>query len=156
MTSTNFSDWYNATEGSVFWQGDTFADSVVTGVSNFCWAFLDGTVNNRMQETLSASGSDNVFRTLVRRVSVDQANYDITFSLTLNQTIKGSFAYKANDFASSVDGSAVATDTSGLVPTVNQAGLGYLINQAYLNGHIAKFYFWNTRKGNTFLQSITG
>ena len=156
MTGTDLTDWYNATEGSVFWQGDTVENPVTSGTGLSPFSFNSGTAADRLQQSIVASGSNNVLRTVVTDSLAEQASYDITFSLTLNQTIKGSFAYKANDFASSIDGSAVATDTSGSIPTISQANIGS-INSAIssMNGHIAKFYFWNTRKSNSFLQNIT-
>jgi hypothetical protein len=75
-----------------------------------------------------------------------------------NTTYKHASTYKVNDFAASRDGGTVATDTSGTLPTVNKLSFGTDTNDAggFLNGHIAKFYYWNTRKPNSFLQTITG
>jgi len=144
MTSTNFSDWYNATEGSVFWQGDTVENPLTSGTGLSTFSINNGTNDNRLQQSIVASGSDIVLRTIVTVVNVEQANYDIIFPFTLNQTIKGSFAYKANDFASSVDGSAVATDTSGSLPTTDKINIGAInLAAGSLNGHLAKFYYWN-------------
>jgi hypothetical protein len=46
MTSTNFSDWYNATEGTVFWQGDLVGVKVG---STRLYSVSDGTNNEYFQ-----------------------------------------------------------------------------------------------------------
>jgi hypothetical protein len=92
---------------------------------------------------------------------VVQAVVDTSYALNVNQTYKSVVGYKVNDFAMAVDGSLIGTDTSGTVPTPNKLSLGTnysgtaFAGQNVLIGHIAKFYYWNTRKSNSFLQNIT-
>jgi hypothetical protein len=67
-------------------------------------------------------------------------------------------AYAANDFASSTNGAAVATDTVGSLPTT-LAKLtigGSIANPAgYLSGRIRVFKYWPTRLPNAQLQTLT-
>jgi len=156
MTGTDFSDWYNATEGSVFWQGQ------LIGASNALkrgYAFSNNTVNEFMIFTPSNT-SNLISVTSVQDGGVDQATLispDPRLTVVANQTYKHGFAYKVNDFAATLDGISPATDTSGTLPTVDRLYLGVRYDGASerLNGHIAKFYYWNTRKSNFFLQNIT-
>lgn len=157
MTSTNFSDWYNATEGTAFWQGDTVVDPVVTGGSSAFWSISDNGGTERIQLTGGSSGSDNVTNSFLVDGNVLQANMQQIITPFANVTIKNAFALKQDDFATSTDGNTVVTDTSGTMPTVNRLYFGarYDGTTLFANGHIGKFYYWNTRKSNSFLQNIT-
>jgi hypothetical protein len=159
MTSTNFSSWYNQTEGTTFWQGDTFRKPDAN--ANYLWTISDNSTNERLQNVFAFSSPNYDIRANVIDGGVAQLGpiiQNITF--VENQTYKSGFAYKVNDFALSVDGATAGTDTSGTLPTVDRISLGSIITsglaEGYINGHIAKFYYWNTRKPNSFLQSITG
>jgi hypothetical protein len=154
MTSTNFSSWYNATEGTTFWQGD------VMGVKEQrAFAISDNTFDERLRVAVSGT-SGTGFNAVVADGGVGQAGLSTpnpeVATIPL-KTYKHSFAYKVNDFAAALDGGTVATDTSGTLPTVNRIYFGNSADGlgAYLNGHIAKFYYWNTRKPNEFLQRVT-
>jgi hypothetical protein len=155
MTSTNFSDWYNATEGTVFAQASTFGAPAVT--TRF-WEISDGTGNERFFVSSVSIGSPaGVIRYGIIDGNTPQAEIDTSFAMVVNQIYKTAICYKVNDFAYSVDGSLTGTDTSGTLPTVNKINFG--VNSAgsgsFLNGHIAKFYYWNTRRPNDTLQGLT-
>jgi hypothetical protein len=67
-------------------------------------------------------------------------------------------AYALNDYAVSVAGGAVVTDTSGALPTsLTKLTIGgSIINaSAYANGCIRVFKYWPTRLPNATLQSLT-
>jgi hypothetical protein len=73
---------------------------------------------------------------------------------------KGALAYKANDFATSYNGGAVATDTSGSVPTnVDRMRLGHdylAASTGELDGTISKIIYYPKRLTNAQLQALTG
>ena len=162
MTSTNFSDWYNATEGTVFTQND-FLNSVVNPAGGqILWSASNDTSNERIM--ILADGGPGLAtpdfaRFQVRDGTVTQADiYSPAgkVQVTAGTTYKTASVYKVNDFAISLDGNAPTTDTSGTLPTVNKLGIGRNATaNSYLNGHLAKFYYWNTRKSDSFLQNIT-
>jgi hypothetical protein len=73
---------------------------------------------------------------LVRSGGVTQASIDLG-SATEGQQNKISGAYKLNDFAASLNGSAVTTDTSGSVPSgIQELIIGSFFDGSNLNGHI--------------------
>jgi hypothetical protein len=168
MTSTNFSSWYNATEGSIFWQGDLIAiGKAVSGVSSArAWVISDGGINERMIQ--SAESQPNGVGTPTTTGSFIVIDNNVTVvnifspstpnNAVANIAYKYANAYKVDDFALSLNGESPTTDTSATVPTVDRLELGHEqgINTLVLCGHIAKFYYWNTRKPNEFLQLITG
>jgi len=158
MTSTNFSSWYNATEGTLFCQGDTVNTAAITNVGIRGYEISDNTINERFGFTFGFEGNTRSFfgidggATQWNILSPDPA-----VALVANQTYKAASAYKLNDFAHTLDGRTPGTDTSGTLPTVNKINIGADFNASanFLNGHIAKFYYWNTRKPNEFLQRVT-
>lgn len=153
MTSTNFSSWYNQTEGTVFLQVDRLApvDSgfpVILSISN-------GTQNERLVFNYN---SDPDYRFLGIDGNVVQFALEQLTSISAGTVGKLCGAYKVNDFAFSADGNSVLTDTSGTLPTPNKVNIGsnYAGNTpSQISGHIAKFYYWNTRRPDSFLQEIT-
>jgi hypothetical protein len=149
MTGTNFSDWYNQTEGTVFWQGDFTG---VTTASARAFAFSNNTSNERI---ICIARSD-FFRATGIDGGVTQFEIDASGVVT-GQTYEAALALKLNDIAFAVDGSLIGTDTSATLPTPDRVYLGSNFNggETLFNGHAAKFYYWNTRKSNSFLQNIT-
>lgn len=148
MTGTNFSSWYNPTEGTLVTQSSNFSTvnfPTVVGIN-------DGTLSNR----ISVFSSTTVGNRLVSSSGgVTQAEF--AFSNYVSGTIASeAFAIKANDFAASVNGAAVQTDTSGTVPTVTQMQLGFHAGGfSPLNGHIRSISYFNTRLPNATLQVLT-
>jgi hypothetical protein len=64
-------------------------------------------------------------------------------SIPANSLARAAVSYKENDFLGSVNGGSEVTDTSGLVPTVNQLQIGsYFNNTSHINGHIKRLIYW--------------
>jgi hypothetical protein len=154
MTGTNFSSWYNATEGTIFTQS-TIYYNIPSGVFPRIVEFGDGTFNERIIRNYSSSLPG------FRYVIVDNSNTVAAIDFTTGQpngiTSNYATAYKVNDFAGSVNGGAVEIATSGTLPTLNKVNLGTdsVSDATSINGHIAKFYYWNTRLSNNFLRDYT-
>jgi hypothetical protein len=148
MTGTNFSSWYNQTEGTFVTSADTAGAPTVAG---FTFIASDGTQNERVQTVFEPSAITST----VIDGNVTQANF--TASYTINQPAKAAIAYKVNDFAASFNGSAATTDTSGTLPTVNRMTLGSSWDglNFYLNGHIRQIAYYNTRLPDATLQELT-
>lgn len=150
MTGTNFSSWYNQSEGTFVASADT-AKPPSVATANFIAIASDGTQNERVQNVIDTS---NVTAGVVDG-NVSQANF--TNAYTLNQVFNSAIAYKVNDFAASFNGGTATTDTSGTIPTVNRMTLGSSWDGAnfFLNGHIRQIAYYNTRLTNATLQTLT-
>jgi len=86
--------------------------------------------------------------TLQSRLSYTQPNAGDSFKLASG--------YKANDFAATLNGSAVQTDTSGTVPTSTNVGIGHYPGFGqYANCHIAELIYYPARLTNTKLQQLS-
>ncbi len=75
----------------------------------------------------------------------------LTKPFTDGQPIRAAIAFKKDDFAISVNGSAVAKDTSGDVPVVSATA--YFKLPAF-NGHITQFVFYDQRITDDYLQEL--
>jgi hypothetical protein len=153
MTSTNFSDWYNATEGTMFTQSTIYRDLPASTFPRII-EISNGTVAERIIMNYAADLPG--FRYIVTDNSSNVVVSD--FSVGQSNGISRKFAttYKVNDFAGSVDGGSVVTDTSGTLPTVSQINFGLApAPDNFLNGHIAKFYYWDSRLSNGTLRFLS-
>jgi hypothetical protein len=137
MTGTNFSDWYNASEGAVFVQ---IFRGYATGASRGAWRIDSGATNNGMD--YRPYGSNNT----VNITGVSQVDIYPGGGVA-NSVVKNVFGYKVNNFAAATNGGAVATDTLGNLPTVNQMVIGGLSSATgqILCGHVQKMSYWPQR-----------
>jgi hypothetical protein len=150
MTGTNFSSWYNQSEGTFVASASTLKPPSVA-TANFIAIASDGTQNERVQNVIDTA---NVTAGVIDG-NVSQANF--TNAYTLNQILNSAIAYKVNDFAASFNGGTATTDVSGTIPTVNRMSLGSSWDGAnfFLNGHIRQIAYYNTRLPNATLQALT-
>ena len=145
MTGTNFSSWYNQTEGTFVGSFDAFSPA-----SSMVWAGIsDGTSNNRMQ-----SGSSSGSALFVNVGGVNQVALSSS-TVTANTITNRAITYKTDDFAVCTAGGSVATDTLGTLPTVDRLAVGGLNSGSQLNGHIRSIDYYNTRLPDAQLQSLT-
>jgi len=144
MTGTNFSSWYNQSEGTLYTQA--------AGVSGTYIALDDGTTNERNVLYFASATQPRYFVSSGGITSCDI----IAGTIVANSNNKLAGAYKVNDFAVSLNGAAAVTDISGNVATPNQLRFGRNVaNAGFLNGHIGKFAFYPTRLANSTLQALT-
>jgi len=152
MTGTNFSSWYNQTEGTLFTQYKTIGDK-----SNQMVAQIrsdDG--NNRVE--IRAQGSSSQFRIeVINNGATTQQEFTITPSgYTVNNFHKITLGYKENNFASTINGT-LYTDNTGVVGNCNYMMIGaanYGSSGDY-NGHISQLTYYPTRLPNNILQNLT-
>lgn len=138
MTGTNFSDWFNASEGTLSITGSTFSNADRRGAGSIS----DGTTSNCVELRMVALSSNNASRYLV--TASGAASCSITASTAVNNTtysLVGS--YKTDSFAFARGGALIGTDSLGAVPTVNQFKIGTIADgSSYLNGHVQKISYW--------------
>jgi hypothetical protein len=145
MTGANFSNWYNQSEGTLFAEALTFNSNV----SKYPWSVHDGSQAELIAPYfLNANGGGFVVDGSVTQVQIEAAGLSIASKIAL--------AVKANDFALSINGSAVTTDTSGTMPTPGRAQLGNRADgNRTLNGHIKRIAYFPRRLSDAELQGVT-
>jgi hypothetical protein len=146
ITGSAFSGFYNQSEGTVFANGSVFN----TSSNRFLFALTDATINEEIALLWSS-----VFSSLVTDGGATQAN-SFGGTVTANTRSFHSFGYKVNDFQGYGNGTALTTDTSGTLPTVDRMTIGSRVNSTFwANGTIRRLTYWPTRLSNSTLQSIT-
>ena len=118
------------------------------------------TGSQRNYTFLPASGSNNqIFEGSGWTLNVySSGSFVAQIGTSLLSASRIAAVYKVNDYAVSINGAAVVTDTSGAVPSsLTKLTIGGSIANAaaYANGHIRVFKYWPTRLPNATLQSLT-
>jgi hypothetical protein len=148
MTGTNFSDWFNASEG-------TFVVDVQipdTGaVTRRLISVNDTTVNNSFQLALLSSGNIGYYE--VRDTNALQVSA-VNGTVVVGNPFKTALAYKLDNYAYSFNGAIAGTDTSALVPTVTQMQIGFQ-GAFYANGFIRKIFYYPQRLTNAETQAFS-
>jgi hypothetical protein len=145
MTGTNFSSWFNNSEGTVYAEVNPVALGVGAGV-----VLNDNTTSNRIRVALN-SASD---QSLITTTGTAQATLD-GGTPAAGSFFKVATAYKVNDFALSLDAGTVATDTAGTIPVVSQLQIGAETTTVGTS-RIRKLAYYPLRLTNAQLQAITG
>ena len=150
MTGTNFSSWFNASEGT-FVADSVVAPNVDGVVGNYYYSASDGTISNMI---LSAEVNGTVSQVIAGGVT----QFNETVGGEPTGALKVALAYQANNTVSSANGAIGTTDTSVTLPTVNRLSIGVrgdLSASTFLNGHIRSITYFNTRLSNAVLQGVT-
>jgi hypothetical protein len=150
MIGYNFANWYNASEGTVLIKSSSSA--AASGYSGVVW-FNDQTSNRGLSitKTLTAynvyqRGTDNILKTITFNGYENNAEVSLATSYTssaLNAAANGSLATE------------VAVSQL-YVP--DRLTIGYQLaagGAGYLNGHIKRIMYYNTRLTDAQLQALT-
>jgi hypothetical protein len=145
MTGTNFSSWYNASEGTFV----ASAAPIVSAVAKYPFSVSDGTSNELIAQYFINSNAG----LFVNDGGIGQAQIEVgTFSGVSQVAV----AYQLNNFAISLNGGSLNTDTSGTVPTVTQAQIGNRASgDRNMNGHIRTLTYYPQRLADAQLQALS-
>ena len=132
------SPWYNATEGTIVVKAIS-SPSQLAPISEAYAALRGASINDRI-EIAKATAQTNITGAVVVG-GVAQANMN-GVTLPPNTGFSAALSYKANDFAFSLNGGAVATDNSGSVPVVTLLQIGSRSSANQCNGIIASITYY--------------
>ena len=151
ITGTNFSSWYNQTEGTVFAEGAVAQPN--SGGNQFVFRTSDNGYNNSVALNIQSGGFASI-------ATASGGVFDgvATSSATLiaNTTAKFAGAYATNNLGVSLNGATVATDTSATMPTaLNRLDIGsdHIGSNRIKAGTIKRLTYWPTRLST--IQQIT-
>jgi hypothetical protein len=153
ITGTNFSSWYNQSEGTVFVE----AQAVDAGTSQqLMHTYGSSTTNNRGMYFLNNSNRPSAYWV---NAGTNQALLQSTTPIAgfEGQAFKYVAAYNTDDFVLGYDGDNLIFDTAGTPdPTIYRAAIGsFGTTSAFLNGHISRLAYFSTRKSDQDLIRIT-
>ncbi len=148
MTGTNFSSWYNQTDGTFVCRfkpiGALAAAKSVIGVT-------DGTSSNYMYLGTRNGSAAYGTNSRVGGGTIETVGSFGAVDLLSHTT---AYAYKSGSYAATQDASAVATGVN-TVPTVDRLGIGNFNSTITFNGHISRITYFPIRLGNTTLQALS-
>jgi hypothetical protein len=151
ISKTGISSLIGQTEGALFYEGSKI------GLDTSEFYLSDGTYDNHIRLQYF-SNTNIIFGVLV----VGGAAQCVlsTSAFTVSDNLKIALKYKANDFALWVNGTEVATDTSGTTfaaNTLNRINLGQPDNSAsgVFKGNVKALALWKTALTNTQLAELT-
>jgi hypothetical protein len=149
MVGDNFANWFNAVEGSFY------AEYLIPDIkqNQGAIAISDGTLNNR----IIIRGGNPAIQTVFIGVDLGSTQWSgVLTAAPVNSITKSAFAYETNNIAWVRNAGAVGTDTSAIIPVVNQLRLssdGDGTN--ILNGYLRRIAYFPTRLPNAQLQAVT-
>ena len=149
----NLSHVIGQTEGVIFYDAILIHKSTDTSEDLFELSIDDGSNQNIF--------FINNYNNGLTVAMVNGGSYQFTnnsFNPTEGARYKLAFAYKQNDFALYINGTQIATDLSGTVPTMNQITFGnYYNNQSNLSNSVKinDLKLYNTRLSNSELAALT-
>ena len=151
ITGTNFSSWYNQTEGTVF--AETQLQSIAARNAAIV-DINDATSNNRNIIRAFTTGSGDQLTIRSGNTTVATLSSSSGPGLITRRTAG---AYRVDDFSFTAQGLAPAIDTSGAVPaSLTQMLIGSALSISEpLGGTIKRLTYWPVRLGNNVLQVIT-
>jgi hypothetical protein len=145
ITGASFTGFYNQSEGTMLVNASTPANGDRTVL-----ATDDNTADEMIR--LRTEGTNPFFKVTdggSEVVAIDAG------TVTVNTTFKLAGAYKLDDFAASINGSAAVTDTSGTIPTVDQMRIGAGQAGNTMCGCISSVRYYKKRLSDAKLVTLT-
>ena len=151
ITGTDFSSFYNQSEGTVFAEYNVLHDK--TGFSQFIYDFSDGTNNNAIRQFKRSNNNETV--STARTNGNIQGRIEGNTNTPFNERYKTAYALDGTDAQRAIKG--IASSEFGVsMPTVDRLRLGGRQDNTFLaNCRISRFAYFPTRLTGALLQSIT-
>jgi hypothetical protein len=147
MTGTNFSDWFNQSEGAFVTEADT-----VNPFSRWFYTVNDGSSTNYIGSDFNSSAN---VRFRVVNTGASQASVTSVAAVSANTIIKHAAAYATNSFNQALNGVLNTTDTTGSFVAMSQLQFSAANANPNLNGHIRSFRYYPQRLTNAELQAFS-
>ena len=151
MTGTNFSSWYNQSEGTIYTQAKSIA--TISGATRRFLEFVNGSGSERY--LLGYNTTSNA-RFLVTALGVNQA--DISVTASPSNGVKMCVSYATNNFSSAVNGTLGTRDVAGLVSNPIRITFGsdpFLGANTILSGTISRLTYYPRALKPNQLQYLT-
>lgn len=146
MTGTNFSSWYNPSEGTIL----CFHSGRTSGAAGRAVEINNNSATERI--VLSTDSTSATY--LISDNGSAQVNLARSaFAASIAKRYAA--AYSANNFAVSFNGAAALTDNSGTLPTVDRMWVGQTNTGVFLDSTISRIAYWPIRLPNATLQVLS-
>ncbi|AIX24084.1 tail protein [Synechococcus phage ACG-2014j] len=156
ITGTNFTDFYNQSEGTLVLSADigylpvsnqsavVFEDTSSQSTDLIALGYrVGGGASGNLGGWYQGNGAAVTFK-------------DHSVGVTVNSEFRQAFAYKTDDLASVVNGTTPLTDNSGTLSTsIDRVRFGEYYADGMTSGHIRQFKYYPKRLTNAQLQLLT-
>lgn len=155
ITGGDFSGFYNPSEGSVCFEGDSNGSTAASDI--YFLICSDGSTFSNAAPFIFSSGSSNSLRHRLRAGGSDIFNITTSEQLARNTPIKLAQGYKSGDSVILANGSIIDSRTNSFsTASISTFFIGQAFSgSAQINGHIARLRYYNTRLTNSQLQGLT-
>jgi hypothetical protein len=149
MTGTNFTSWFNASQGSFV--ADWSVLALNSAVRRYVWSGTD-TGTQRLSFRALDIGANNPTAAIGTGAAVVSLNGN---TYTANTNVRAAVAY-GSSMALSQNGATPVADASAASVSISSLSIGsWNLFGGYLNGHIRSIAYYNTRLPNATLQELT-
>ena len=160
MTGTNFSSWYNQSEGTIIPQFVATTNGInSTGGSAFPFVYeIDSSAASTSNHQLILSaGYGPGWNEGTSILGVSQVSFQDAMTLGNANVRKIAYAYRTNDFAGCANGGTVLTDTSGTLPSPDRIGIGNqnASGSNVFTGYIRTLTYYPSRLSDAQLRALT-
>ena len=145
---TGITSLIGQTEGTFYWEGSLEENPSGT---NMQFALSDGTTSQQIKFVISSSSA--YVAAEVKNGGVQQFYNNHNIDAKTNR--KYAIAYNANDFAFYIDGTQIATDTSGSVPACSNLSFDSGVSANGIHGNFKSVILFPTRLTSTELEKLT-
>jgi hypothetical protein len=148
IEGTNFSSWYNQSEGTIFTDISPLAAASGRG-----YLFSNGSNDQRLGQNTDDVSNYALFMSNGSTTSLSAA------ASGMPKPIKACLAYKPGSSRGVIDGALKILSTTNNVPdAINQVGIGfqnYAGSSGFLDGHISRLAYFPVRKTDQELIDLT-
>jgi hypothetical protein len=153
-SKTGISSLIGQTEGTLFAEGSAISTGSGVGLeeSGYLFAISDNTLDNQISIRLYPFDGNYYLQVRSGGAFVVGTTYTPT---SVGQNVKIAIAYKANDFAFYVNGTQIATASSGAVPALSAVNFGQFVGPLDTIVNQKQALLFKTRLTNADLASLT-
>jgi hypothetical protein len=151
MTGTNFSSWYNASEGTALTDFSFVGLRSVSGQRII--TIDDGSSTNLIAQ--SAGSTNAIITSITDAGSSVMSSTSPATTFSANTQYKILIAYKENDSVAAVNGTVGTADTSNTIPTVTTLRLAASSAASTSNCWFRRIAYYPTRLPDATLQGLT-
>jgi hypothetical protein len=153
ITGTNFTDFYNQSEWTMFCEYSSFSFSNSASLSTMAH-FTDGTLNEYIRLNCAPSYK---LRSFIVDGGVTQTQINTGGTSSNNEIVRSVAGIQENNVKIVVNGNTSNTETNVTLPSPTKVEIGNWISQAntFLNGHISRLTYYPKRLPDIELQQLT-
>ena len=153
LVGSNFTSWYKQSEGTIlciakYTEGNTTAQTA--------WSMYNGSVGAIRQMMSPPTGTNKAYMQVEYPTGTYPVSIENGTSINRTNLVKTACAFKTDDYAISMNGAIVSTDTSGTMSNHVNLYLGSVYTGTWiLNGSIAQLTYYPKRLSNAEIQTLS-